>query len=217
MIRGMRRGRSPTADRLRGLCEVLDLEFYVARRREPDPLDERRLELAVETAERGLSSSRRILTHAEKARFFVAVYQLIGEEHVPANAARVRSSSGSFRTAYFSTKDRRRTPEREDGACPVSSETHACPKHDADRPLTGTALSRMASNLTGSSPGRRRGARKGRPSRTGRCVQACAHPTIHRRLSSRLTSRRSRGVAFVRAGDLSQDRQASSARGCRGS
>ena len=29
-------------------------------------------------------------THAEKARFFVAVYQLIGEEHAPANAARVR-------------------------------------------------------------------------------------------------------------------------------
>ena len=90
MIRGMRRGRSPTADRLRALCEVLDLEFYVGRRREPDPLDERRLELAVETAERGLAASRRTLTHAEKARFFVAVYQLIGEEHAPANAARVR-------------------------------------------------------------------------------------------------------------------------------
>ena len=90
MIRGLRRGRAPTLDRVRALCEVLDLEFYVGRRREPDPLDERRLELAVETAERGLASSRRALTHAEKARFFVAVYQLIGEEHAPANAARVR-------------------------------------------------------------------------------------------------------------------------------
>ena len=90
MIRGIRRGRSPTADRLRALCDVLDLEFYVGRRREPDPLDERRMELAVETAERGLSASGQTLSHADKARFFVAVYQLIGEEHGPANAARVR-------------------------------------------------------------------------------------------------------------------------------
>lgn len=90
MIRGLCRGRSPTADRLRALCEVLDLESYVGRRREPDPLDERRMELAVETAERGLAASIRTLTHAEKARFFVAVYQLIGEERAPANAARVR-------------------------------------------------------------------------------------------------------------------------------
>lgn len=90
MIRGLRRGRSPTADRLRALCEVLDLEFYVGPRRDPDPLDERRLELAVETAERGLAASGQTLSHADKARFLVAVYQLIGEEHAPANAARVR-------------------------------------------------------------------------------------------------------------------------------
>ena len=90
MVRGLRRGRPPTVDRLRAICEVLDLEFYVGRRRAPDPLDERRLELAVETAERGLAASGRTLSHPDKARFFVAVYQLIGEEHAPANAARVR-------------------------------------------------------------------------------------------------------------------------------
>ena len=90
MIRGMRRGRSPTADRLRALCDVLDLEFFVGPRRQPDPLDERRMELAVETAERGIAASGQTLSHADKARFFVAVYQLIGEEHGPANAARVR-------------------------------------------------------------------------------------------------------------------------------
>ena len=90
MVRGLRRGRAPTVDRLRALCEVLDLECYVGPRRNPDPLDERRLELAVETAERGLAASGQTLSHADKARFFVAVYQLIGEEHAPANAARVR-------------------------------------------------------------------------------------------------------------------------------
>ena len=90
MVRGMRRGRPPSVDRLRALCEVLDLEFYVGPRRDPDPLDERRLELAVETAERGLAASGQTLSHADKARFFVAVYQLIGEDQAPANAARVR-------------------------------------------------------------------------------------------------------------------------------
>ena len=89
MIRGMCRGRLPTADRLRALCDVLDLEFYVGRRREPGPLDERRMELAVETAERGLSASGQTLSYADKARFVIAVYQFIGE-HGPANAARVR-------------------------------------------------------------------------------------------------------------------------------
>ena len=64
MIRGMRRGRSPTADRLRALSDILDLDFYVGRRREPDPLDERRMELAVETAERGLAASGQTLTRA---------------------------------------------------------------------------------------------------------------------------------------------------------
>ena len=77
-------------DRLRALCEVLGLELYVGRPRGPQLLDERRLELAVETAERGLAASGQTLSHADKARFFVAVYQLIGHEHAPANVARVR-------------------------------------------------------------------------------------------------------------------------------
>ena len=48
------------------------------------------MELAVENAERGRAASRQTPSHADKASFFVAVYQLIGEEHAPANAARVR-------------------------------------------------------------------------------------------------------------------------------
>ena len=90
MIRGLRRGRSPTLERLRALCEVLGLELYVGRPRGPWLLDERRLELAVETAERGLAASGQTLSPADKARFLVPVYELIGDEHAPANAARVR-------------------------------------------------------------------------------------------------------------------------------
>ena len=48
------------------------------------------MELAVENAERGRAASKQTLSHADKASFFVAIYQLIGEEHAPANTARVR-------------------------------------------------------------------------------------------------------------------------------
>ena len=89
MIRGMRRGRSPTADRLRALCDVLDLEFYVGA-----PAGARSVGRASHGAgcrdrERGVAASGQALSHADKARFVIAVYQLIGE-HGPANAARVR-------------------------------------------------------------------------------------------------------------------------------
>ena len=89
LVRGMRRGREPSVTRFRALCEVLGLEFYVGPPRDSLPLDERRLELAVETAERGLAASGQTLGHADKARFFVAVYELIGEHRGPANAVRL--------------------------------------------------------------------------------------------------------------------------------
>ena len=38
LIREMRRGRAPSVDRLRALCEVLDLEFYIGPKR-PDDQD----------------------------------------------------------------------------------------------------------------------------------------------------------------------------------
>ena len=88
LVRRMRRGQVPTVERLRALCEVLDLEFYVGRRREPAPVDERRLELAVETAVRALEAKGKDASHGDTARLVVAVYQLIGEEG--AHAPRVR-------------------------------------------------------------------------------------------------------------------------------
>ena len=90
LITNMRRGRVPSVERIQALCDVLGLEFYVGPPREDLLLDEARLAFAVETAERGLAASDEELSYAEKARFLIAVYQLIGGTQAPANAARVR-------------------------------------------------------------------------------------------------------------------------------
>lgn len=90
LITNMRRGRAPSVERIRALCEVLGLEFYIGPPRQAAALDEERLALAAEIAERGLDESGEALTYADKARFLIAVYQLIGQTQAPANAARVR-------------------------------------------------------------------------------------------------------------------------------
>ena len=89
LIRNIRRGQVPSVERLRALCEVLGLEFYVGAPRDAQTLDERRLELAVETAERALAAGGHKLSHAEKARFLAGVYALIGEEQASVNARRI--------------------------------------------------------------------------------------------------------------------------------
>ena len=89
LIRDMRRGRIPSVDRIRALCEVLGLEFYIGPVREPATVDDRRLELALETAERGLKTSGQTLTNADKARFVTSIYDLIGKERSQTSVARV--------------------------------------------------------------------------------------------------------------------------------
>ena len=89
LVKRMRRGEVPTVSRFRQLCEVLDLEFFVGPRRDPAPVDEKRLEAAVETTERAIEASGATLTPAERARLQVALYELIGREG--AGAARVRT------------------------------------------------------------------------------------------------------------------------------
>ena len=89
LIRDMRRGRVPSVDRFRSLCQVLGLDFYVGPHRDFASVDERRLELAVETTERALEESGVILDAAERSRVFVGIYQLIGDKGAEANAARV--------------------------------------------------------------------------------------------------------------------------------
>ena len=89
LIRDMRRGRVPSVERFRALCEALDLEFYVGPHRESNPVDIRRLERALETAEKGLHSMGQVMGHAEKARVVSVIYDLIGEGGERENAARI--------------------------------------------------------------------------------------------------------------------------------
>ena len=82
-------GSDPSVTRFRALREVLGLEFHVGPPRDSLPLDARRLERAVETAERALAASGQILGYADKARFLVAVYELTGEDRASAHAVRL--------------------------------------------------------------------------------------------------------------------------------
>ena len=89
LIRDMRRGRVPSVERFRALCEVLGLEFYVGAQRPAGAVDPGRLERALETADRGLATSGREMDHADRARVVAAIYDLIGDKHEPASAQRV--------------------------------------------------------------------------------------------------------------------------------
>ena len=89
LIRDMRRGRVPSVERFRALCEALNLEFYVGPRRQTDSVEARRLERALEIAEQGLESIGRTMNRTDRARFVSAVYDLIGTDAESANAARV--------------------------------------------------------------------------------------------------------------------------------
>ena len=89
LIRDMRRGRVPSVERFRALCNVLELEFYVGPPRSRNPVDSQRLEQAVETTESVLYATRRKMAHSEKARVVSMIYDLIGEGAGRANAARV--------------------------------------------------------------------------------------------------------------------------------
>ena len=90
LIRDMRRGRLPSVERLKALCDVLDLEFYVGPRREARTIDEQRLEDAVDRTERTLETHAIALDTRAKAQAIVAVYELLDRESAPATAARVK-------------------------------------------------------------------------------------------------------------------------------
>ena len=90
LIHEMRRGRVPSVERCKALCEVLDLEFYVGPRRHAPPVDAVRLERALEAADHGLGLAARSLDSASKARFVATIYDLIGEDAAAArNAERI--------------------------------------------------------------------------------------------------------------------------------
>ena len=89
-VRGLRRGRGREIGKLRSLCDVLGLEFYVGPPRELGAVDERRLEAAIDTAEQLLAEGGFVLSSGDKAGVIGAVYAILGEERSPATAARLR-------------------------------------------------------------------------------------------------------------------------------
>ena len=105
LIRDMRRGRLPSLERLQALCDVLDLEFYVGPRRQLGEIDERRLEEAVENAERTIASNGITLEPEAKARAVAAIYQLLDRDHHPATAARLKRLIGAVATGRRAPED----------------------------------------------------------------------------------------------------------------
>ena len=94
LIRDMRRGRVPSVERFRALCEVLGLEFYVGRPRSESPLVPERLERAIEFTEKMNDRSPNGLTHAERARIASSAYALMGEGIEDEGKAGVQISDG---------------------------------------------------------------------------------------------------------------------------
>ena len=92
LIMNMRRGRVPSIHRLRSLCDVLGLEFYVGRPRtvRGAEFDVDRVALALDAVAAGFPDADRRLSVHDRAQLLVAVYALLGESDAPASAARVR-------------------------------------------------------------------------------------------------------------------------------
>ena len=89
LIHDMRRGRVPSVERFRTLCQALELEFYVGPPREGGYVDAARLSRALETTERALASTGRRMNHTDKARVVSAVYDLMGRGRRQASATQI--------------------------------------------------------------------------------------------------------------------------------
>ena len=79
-VRDVRRGRLRQVEKFRSLCEALGLEFYVGPPREFNSLDERRLEVAVDTTVRAVREANVELEPSELAHAIAAIYELVGED-----------------------------------------------------------------------------------------------------------------------------------------
>ena len=123
LIRDMRRGRVPSVERFRALCEVLGLEFYVGPPRDNVRLsDLRRLERAIQVTESVLAARARNLTREQKAQVVSETYHLIGEDLRAVGAglvtqlidlaeAGIRSSGPTIRVSLPSADLPMRTPQ----------------------------------------------------------------------------------------------------------
>lgn len=93
LIMHMRRGRVPSAERLRALCAVLGIEFYVGRPREVAgaEFDVERVALALDALDAGFPDADRRLGVHDRAQLLVAVYALLAGPDPAGGAARVRA------------------------------------------------------------------------------------------------------------------------------
>ena len=89
LIRNIRRGRMPSLERLKALCEVLELDFYVGPKRVPGCIDVRRLREAIASTERTLGAHGIALELKARADAIAAVYDLLDRDAAPATAQRV--------------------------------------------------------------------------------------------------------------------------------
>ena len=91
-LSNMRRGQEPSIQRMRSLCDVLGLEFYIGRPRvlRGGRFDVARLTLAVDALDEGLPDAGRRLSAHDRAQLLVAVYDLLDERDPSASAGRVR-------------------------------------------------------------------------------------------------------------------------------
>ena len=92
LIMNMRRGRVPSIHRVRALCDVLGLEFYIGRSRTVPgaEFDVDRLALALESVSAGFPDAHRRLSVHDRAQLLVAVYALLDGSDASASASRVR-------------------------------------------------------------------------------------------------------------------------------
>ena len=92
LISRMRRGQEPSVSRLRALCDVLGLEFYVGKpRRIPGTaLDVGRLALALEAVTASFPEFERKLPMHDRAQLLAAVYALVDARDPSTSAAQVR-------------------------------------------------------------------------------------------------------------------------------
>lgn len=91
LVSNMRRGQEPSVSRLRALCEVLGLEFYIGPPRFVGraQFDAGRLALALDVVACGFPDAD-ALPLRDRAHLIVAVYDIIDERRSDASAARAR-------------------------------------------------------------------------------------------------------------------------------
>ena len=85
LVRDLRRGSGTSVQKMRALCEVLDLEFYIGPRREFAALDDDRLVAAIEAFDRvcGDIELTMSVNRHDRARAIGAIYGLLLHADMP--------------------------------------------------------------------------------------------------------------------------------------